>query len=389
MKAQVLHSICDLRYEEVPEPVLRSGEVMIGVRAAGICGSDVPRVYETGAHKMPLIPGHEFSGVVESVGEGADHAWTGKRVGVFPLIPCGKCEQCRQGHYELCRSYDYTGSRRDGAFAERVAVPASNLIELPENVSFEEAAMLEPMSVAVHAMRRGFRAAGIPDVTGPAGTELAEKTVAIIGAGTIGLLLAMFLKDAGARKLFIIGNKDTQKKRAAVVTGVEKTLPEGKPQDAAGFINTMETDPVEQLCSRTGGGADLVFECVGKAETCSTAVECAAPMGTVVLMGNPYGEMTLSRNTYWKVLRNQLTLTGTWNSSFDVTAEGDAPQIRPVSGTARDDWRYVLERLQKNAVRPSGLITHRLPLAELERGLLIMRDKTEDYCKVMVGSMER
>lgn len=378
MKAQVLHAVGDLRYEEVPEPELRPGEVLVRVMAAGICGSDVPRVYDTGAHRMPLIPGHEFSGVVES---------TGQRVGIFPLIPCRECGPCRQGHYELCRHYDYVGSRRDGAFAEYVAVPAANLIELPDNVSFEEAAMLEPMAVAVHAMRRGFRAAGYRGIpaenlgsnpsTGLDDTSkslLANGRVAVVGAGTIGLLLSMFLLDVGAQELYLIGNKESQRGRASLLA-----------QDRVHFCNTRDTDAVAWLREQTGGGADLVFECVGKADTCGMAIECAAPMGTVVLMGNPYGDMMLPRNTYWKILRDQLTLTGTWNSSFDIAGApgGSEPSDAPALATP-DDWHYVLDRLAAGSVRPVQFITHRLPLSDLERGLRIMRDKTEDYCKIMV-----
>ena len=132
MKAWVLNKVGEIKFEEVDRPVPKEGEVLLRVRAAGICGSDIPRVYQTGAHRMPLIPGHEFSGAVEEVGLGVDPKWGGKAVGVFPLIPCRKCEPCKAGHFELCRSYDYVGSRRDGAFAEFVTVPAANLLELPD-----------------------------------------------------------------------------------------------------------------------------------------------------------------------------------------------------------------------------------------------------------------
>lgn len=101
-----------------------------------------------------LIPGHEFSGQVEKCGPAADNKWSGKRVGIFPLIPCGECVLCKKKLFEMCRDYSYLGSRRHGGFAEYAAVPEKNLIELPDNVSFEEAAMLEPMAVAVHSIRR-------------------------------------------------------------------------------------------------------------------------------------------------------------------------------------------------------------------------------------------
>ncbi|MBQ3791304.1 MAG: zinc-binding dehydrogenase, partial [Lachnospiraceae bacterium] len=157
-------------------------------------------------------------------------------------------------------------------------------------------------------------------------------------------------------------------------------------QDRVHFCNSREADAVAWLREQTEGGADLVFECVGKADTYGMAIECAAPMGTVVLMGNPYGDMSLSRNTYWKILRDQLTLTGTWNSSFDITGASGGSEPSDVPGLATpDDWHYVLDRLAAGSIRPAQFITHRLPLSDLERGLQIMRDKTEDYCKVMIG----
>ena len=406
MKAQVLHAIGDIRYEEVPEPELRPGEVLLAVKAAGICGSDVPRVFETGAHKMPLIPGHEFSGMVERAYEDSDTKWQGKRVGIFPLIPCRKCGPCRQGHFELCRHYDYVGSRRDGAFAELVAVPAANLVELPDEVSFEEAAMLEPMAVAVHAMRRGFGACHRDARTADAlqhmleadADQLKNLRVAVIGAGTIGLLLSMFLLDAGVQHLYLIGNKESQRERATCLkagasdaalrnTEANRSFSVTR-QGEIYFCNSREADAAAWLREQTDGGADLVFECVGKADTYALAIECAAPMGAVVQMGNPYGDMLLSRNTYWKILRDQLTLTGTWNSSFDIAvASGDGSDPSVVPGLATpDDWHYVLDRLAAGSIRPAQFITHRLSLSDLERGLRIMRDKTGDYCKIMICS---
>lgn len=197
MKAWVLHDINNLIYEEIPAPVLRDGEVLVKVKAVGICGSDIPRIYRDGAHQMPLVPGHEFAGEVVQVGKWVDEEWMHKRVGIYPLIPCRECDSCRKGYFEMCKQYSYLGSRQDGGFAEYVAVPVNNLIELPDAVTYEQAAMLEPMSVAVHAMRQA----------NPAQTD----TVVVYGLGTIGLLLTMFLLEKGIRNLLVIGNKKSQK----------------------------------------------------------------------------------------------------------------------------------------------------------------------------------
>ncbi|MDR1661787.1 MAG: alcohol dehydrogenase catalytic domain-containing protein, partial [Azoarcus sp.] len=131
MKAWVLHGINDLRLEDRSLPRSGGDEALVKVEAAGICGSDIPRIFEAGAHAMPVIPGHEFAGVVVDAPK-AFPRLIGKRVGVFPLIPCMRCDSCLGGQYETCSDYDYIGSRRDGAFAEYVAAPARNLAELPE-----------------------------------------------------------------------------------------------------------------------------------------------------------------------------------------------------------------------------------------------------------------
>ena len=197
MKAWVLHDIGKITLDEVSVPQPAAGEVLLKVHAAGICGSDIPRIYDTGAHSMPLIPGHEFAGEVVGVGAEVKDAWIGKRVGVFPLIPCRECRPCSERRYEMCRSYSYLGSRRDGGFAEYVVVPEWNLIELADNVAYEEAAMSEPMAVAVHAIRRVQ-----PETS---------DTVVVCGLGTIGELIVMFLIDMGIKNILVVGNKDFQR----------------------------------------------------------------------------------------------------------------------------------------------------------------------------------
>ncbi|SKB94736.1 L-iditol 2-dehydrogenase [Lachnospiraceae bacterium] len=350
MKAYVLHDINDLRFEDVQKPVPSPGEVLLKVSAAGICGSDIPRIYDTGAHVHPLIPGHEFSGIVEELGNGADESLSGKRVGVFPLIPCMECDPCRHGKYEMCRHYSYIGSRRDGAFAEYVAVPSRNVIVIPDEISMETAAMLEPMAVAVHAMRRGFKTC-----------EIINGYAVVFGMGTIGLMLTAFLLDAGVDpdKLLAIGNKSFQREMALEIGVKADNFYDIREGDTDGWINE-KTD---------GRGVELTFECVGKNVTVVQAVDHASPSGRIVFVGNPHSDMDFSRDVYWKILRNQLKITGTWNSSF--------------TGEKSDDWHYVLDRLKKGTIKPEKFITHRFSLNELHKGFKLMRDKSEPYVKVM------
>ncbi|SDB28688.1 L-iditol 2-dehydrogenase [Pseudobutyrivibrio sp. YE44] len=356
MKGLVLRAPEKIAIEEVACPKPGADEVLVKVQACGICGSDIPRAYRDGAHNMPLIIGHEFAGVVEAVGSEASEAWVGKRVGVFPLIPCMKCVCCKIRKYEMCSSYSYLGSRRDGGFAEYVTVPEWNLIELPDKVDFDAAAMLEPMAVAVHAIRQAFRTKGydVDDVS-----ALADKKFVVVGLGTIGLLVVMFLKDLGFKNVYTIGNKELQKK---MVTSL------GVDEDDYCDINVW--DEIDWIRGNTGvKGADFLFECVGNSRSLDACIYGATPEGVVCTVGNPSGDMDLHRHAYWQILRNQLTLVGTWNSSF--THEAD------------DDWHYVLKRLQQGGIHPEKLITHRFTLEDIVEGFEIMRDKKEAYVKVM------
>ena len=401
MKAQVLYDIGEISYADVEKPVPRANEALVKVRACGICGSDIPRIYKTGAHNMPLIPGHEFSGTVEECETAPE--LVGKRVGIFPLKPCMECAQCKNKHYEMCSNYDYLGSRCDGGFAEYVAVPTWNLLPIPDEITDSEAAMLEPMCVAVHAMRKAgleicAGAVASPTPTG-AGTQQshttpsdANKSIFICGLGTIGLLLAMFLRDAGYRNIYCIYNKGIQ---------MEKLVDMGFA--LSNLWDYREGDPADFVREKTSG-ADVFFECIGTSEAYERAVSLTAPLGTVVLVGNPASDMSLKREVYWKILRNQLKLVGTWNSSFygnplvakpvdAATASANTASDAGHAGASLshaltlDDWNYVLSRLpeiRKSGFSPENLITHRFTLDEMQQGLEIMRDKADEYIKIMV-----
>lgn len=344
MKAYLLRKIGDFTYTDTVKPACGGNEVIVKVKAAGICGSDIARIYETGAYSYPLIPGHEFSGIVSETGVNVEKSWRGKRVGVFPLLPCGKCEFCRSKRYELCRSYGYLGSRTAGGFAEYVSVPAWNLIELPENVSFEQAAMLEPMAVAMHVMRST--------------KVMREQTAAICGLGTIGQLLCLLLREKGVERIYLIGNKEFQKNIAA-----------GLGTDERCFCNSRMENADDWLDGAVSSGADVFFDCAGTAESVGLAIRHTAPDGTVALVGNPASDMNFDRQTYWKILRNQLTVKGTWNSTF--THEDT------------DDWHACLALLKEKRMMPEGLISHRFPFNRLAEGTELMRDKREDHIKVM------
>lgn len=343
MKANVLHGIGALKYEEVDLPRLKHGEALIRVRAAGICGSDIARVFTTGTYHFPTIIGHEFSGEVVDVADRENIDWVGKRVGIFPLKPCFKCRYCRDGEYELCANYDYLGSRCDGGFAEYVAVPIWNLLEIPDSISFESAAMLEPASVAMHALMRS-------------GIKLGDK-IAVIGPGTIGMILCRMAQLAGASQTLLIGRSQSK---------LDFALNYGVPD----VCNSKEQNVVDWVLDHTDEiGADIVIEGTGASESLTLALTLVKPSGTVVILGNPQGGVSLDKNIYWKILRKQLHLLGTWNSSF---------------GNSNSDWIRVLNLLRTKKIELEPLITHRFPLSELSVGLNVMRSQQIYTNKVMI-----
>jgi L-iditol 2-dehydrogenase len=367
MKACVLHQIGDLRYGDAPSPEIAPGEVLLRIRAAGICGSDVPRVFTKGTYRFPTIPGHEFAGEVAGVNDG-DERLLGARFAVFPLLPCFKCDACTDGEYQQCRDYDYYGSRRDGAFAEYLAVKKWNLVPIPDSVSFEEAAMAEPCAVALHALRRFGVSHGD---TG--------DTVAVFGAGTIGLLIGQAARSWGAGRVVLF---DVDEKKI----GFAKSL---------GFeyaVNSAATDPAAYIASLTdGAGADLCLDAAGVPQTVGGAVRTAGRSGKIVLMGNPSGDIIIPQKTYWEILRRQLTLKGTWNSGYGGGDGGDfgsceyggGGDCEDLGDRGDDDWTLALNGIRDGVFDLKLLITHRFALSECDEAFRIASDPSEFSVKVM------
>ncbi len=339
MKALNLHGIGDLRYEDVPMPRRKEGEVLLKIRAVGICGSDIPRVFKKGTYQFPTIIGHEFAGEIVEAGEAG---LIGQGASVFPLLPCGKCEACQTEHYAQCSQYDYYGSRRDGAMAEYLAVRKENLCLMPEGVSYEEAAMCEPAAVALHAFQKS--GAGVGD------------TVLIYGVGTIGLILAQWARAAGVKNILLAARTDDK---------VEFAKKLGFP-----LVLNVRKDRLEEFVEdlTDGQGADACIEGTGESESWEACIRAARNFGTVVSMGNPMGAMSLSQDGYWKILRKELHIVGTWNSNF---------------GQRHNDWKQALWGMQEKKMDLLPLITHRFPLREYREAFRMVHERREMYCKVM------
>lgn len=320
MKALLLTKYRSLEIAELPVPVPGSDEVLIRVAACGICGSDVHGYDGSSGRRIPpLVMGHEAAGVVESLGADVKNFSEGDRVTFDSTIYCGSCVYCVRGEINLCDNRQVLGVscgdyRRAGAFAEFVIVPARIVYRLPDGLSFEESAMLEAVSVAVHAVSL------IPIAP--------NSSALVIGAGTIGLLALQALRAAGCSRVFI-SDVDPTRLKLAQELGATATFPAGP--ELKQHISEMTN----------GTGLDTVVEAVGINATVTAAIDSVRKGGHVVLVGNVTPEVTLPLQ---KVVTRQIRLQGSCASA------GEYPRA--------------IELMSSGAIRVKPLISAIAPLED-------------------------
>jgi len=291
MTAFVLHGAKDIRKELVARPEPGPGEVLVAVRAAGICGSDL-HYYAHGKcgnfiPTRPFIPGHEFAGEIVARGEGVTGPAIGTRVAVDPSRPCGKCRQCRQGRYNLCPEMVYFGSASvdppsAGCFAEYVTAPARNCWPLPDGFDYAWGALLEPMSVAMHAVMRSGGVGG--------------KSVLITGGGTIGQMILLVTVAFGASKVVVSDIKPFAR-NFAEQHGAAATLDPASPTMAG------------EAAQHARGGFEVVFEAAGVDAALDQAIRLTAPGATVVQVGTLPDGTAVPVNA---LLTRELQYFGSW-----------------------------------------------------------------------------
>lgn len=312
MKALLLREYKELEVTDMPQPEFGPNEVLVKVEACGICGSDVHGYDGSSGRRIPpLIMGHEASGVIAEVGSDVTGYTPGDRVTFDSTVSCGKCHFCRSGHINLCDNRKVLGVscgdyRQHGAFAEYVVVPEHILYHLPDELGFEQAAMIEAVSVAVHAANR------TPITLG--------DTAVVVGTGMIGLLVVQALKLSGCSKVIAI-DLDNDKLRLAEELGAHVGL------------NPNEVDVQARILEMTNGrGADVAAEVVGATPTIKTAIDSVRRGGAITVVGNlaPTVELPLQ-----SVVTRELSIYGTCASNgeypqcIDLLASG-AIQVDPL-----------------------------------------------------------
>lgn len=325
MRAAVLEDRGVLRVRDVPDAVAGPGEVLLEVRAAAVCGSDIHR-FARGHRSYPVILGHEAAGTVAEAGEGVDRGLVGRRAILVPLVPDHACGQCRAGRFSACTGYTFVGSRRDGAFARLVAVPARNVLPFPDTLPFEEAALVEPATVARHLIDLG----GLT----PGGSAI------VLGAGSIGLMLIQWLRALGAG-LVIATDMVDENLEAARALGADVAL------------HPARDGVADEVRRRTGAGVDLALEASGSPAALAQVVEVTRPRGTVVLGGNQPPEASLPMAFVEALMRRELTLTG-----------GFMSYSAPWPGS---EWTDSLAAALERRLDLPAMVSHRLPLSEAPR----------------------
>ena len=313
MKALVLNEYKKLDLKDVPKPEIGPLEVLVRVRSCGICGSDVHGYDGSSGRRIPpVIMGHEAAGEVAGVGSAVGHFQPGERVTFDSMICCRNCVFCREGRPNLCEDRRVLGVscedyRRHGAFAEYVAVPDHIVFQVPEGVSFDEAAMVEPVSVAVHAVARANPSLG--------------DTALVVGAGMIGLLTIQALRSAGCGRIFAV-DLAADRLRLAKELGADETIQSGDGTDVPDVVKAM-----------TGGlGADLAMEAVGADVTVAMSIDSVRKGGRVVLIGNIAPTVSFGLQS---VVTREIDVLGSCASSNDYPACLDlmrrgAIRVRPV-----------------------------------------------------------
>lgn len=343
MKAVRMYGIKDLRIEEVKKPTPAADEVLLKIHAVGICGSDIPRVNKKGPHVLPLTLGHEFAGEVVEVGSAVSEFVITDRVTVAPLIPDYNDPWSKKGIFSLSEGYQYYGSRNDGAFAEYLAVKASNCLKLSVDLPYEWAATVDPAANAVHTFL-------IADAK-------PEDSIAIFGLGAIGMFAVQYAKALGMKNIIAI-DIDDHKLDIAKLSG------------ATTVINSRISNVTEEVLKVTNQqGVNVALEMSGAPVAQLQGLEVVGKMGRVVYLGISNSSLEIPAPLLDKILRYQLSLKGSWNS-FSAPFPGF-------------EWTESVRLMEEGKLNPELLITQRLALDAVPETFNKIDRHELDFIKVM------
>lgn len=339
MKAALYQGNEKISLQDVEVPAPEPGQVSLDVKACGLCGSDLHQY--TGYWRPPTnAGGHEFAGLISEIGSGVRSFAVGDRVCAECFSHCGECRPCQSGHYNLCPNRSFSPSLGPGGFAEFATVHASSLYKIPDEMSFEEAALVEPLAVS-------YRAFSLTRAR-------PDESVLVLGAGSIGLLALAAAKAAGVREV-IISAKYEHQARLATELGASHVVP------------VAEASVQEAVREATNGeGVDTAVETVAKADSLADALALIRPRGRIVLVGGYAGPLEVPLG---QIVGKEATVTG--SCCYGLTGR-------------RTDFEASIALIRSGSVPAAKLISHRFDLSQIETAFSVANDKQSGSVKVMV-----
>ena len=334
MKAGQIQKPHEMSLIETPIPTPPAGFVRVKVKAAAICATDLEVIDGNIPANYPLIPGHEWSGIVDAVGSEEDAHWIGRAVIGSNDVVCCKCDACRSGNWRYCKDFEEIGFRRNGAYAEYVIVPSYGLAEKPDNVPFEEAALCEPLGVALGTMEK-------------AGAKFGD-TLMIMGAGSIGLCMLAVGRAMGMRKIVVCA---TSKKRLKIA----------EQMGAYATIATKEEDLMAKMAQYHPGGTDVIIDATGIEECLQSCFKLARKGGCVALAGYGRGKMMSIRVDDIHV--NNLRVVG--------------------AGNNWNQHKKAITLMADGVINLSAFVTNRIRLEDFETGISLARTRPDGFVKAI------
>jgi len=334
MKAVVINKPHDICLTEVPLPEPMPGFARIKVKAAAICATDLEVVEGNIAANYPLTPGHEWSGIVDAVGSSEDEHWVGKSVIGSSDVVCLKCPACRSGNWRYCESFEEIGFKRNGAYAEYMLAPVYGLIEKPDSVPFENAALCEPLGVALGTLKKAHAKAG--------------QTLLVIGAGSIGLCMLAAAKAMGMRKIVVCALSNDSLKIA-------------EKMGAYGTVATKEQNLEEEMKKFHSEGTDIVIDATGAEECIQKSLRILKRGGTLALAG--YGKGKIMNIRIDDIHIKNLKVIG--------------------AGNNWDMHKKALTLMEEGDVDLSCFITEKIKLEDFETGLLHAKTRPQGFVKAV------
>jgi 2-desacetyl-2-hydroxyethyl bacteriochlorophyllide A dehydrogenase len=331
----LVRSIDDITVERIPAPVAGDGELLVRTTVVGVCGSDTHAAL--GHHpfmSLPYHPGHEAVGVVAAAGTGAEAFASGDRVIIEPNLYCGQCPQCRSGRYNICQELKVFGCQTPGAMTDLFTIPADRVHRVPEGMTDIEAALVEPLATPVHAVAKGG------DLTG--------RSVAVLGAGPIGLFVLAAARQAGAAKIAVTDLLPGKRDRALRL-GADVALPADAP------------DLTAQAHAALGGPADVVFDCVAREQSMAQAIDLVTKGGRIIVVG--------------------VGAAGTTPIRLDLVQDREIRIEGTLMYTA-DDYRTAISLIASGAVDTNEIVTATFPLEEAAKAFTA--SLAPEHVKVLV-----